>query len=156
MLKAVIVDDEDHSRSYLKKAIEDYAPEVKVVAMASNIESGKKAIDQYKPQIAFLDVELNEGTSFEIIQQLDHKDLSIIFITAHDQYAIDAFQLSAVDYLLKPASPDDIVKAVNKAISQIQQQEWAQFDGSIRNLLAHPQVEHRILFLAGRRRSPTR
>ena len=99
--------------------LEEFFPEIKVVGMADSVETGVLVINEHAPEIAFLDVQLTDGTSFEILEQLDYSNLSVVFTTAYDQYAIKAFRFSAVDYLLKPIDIDELKAAVAKVIANV-------------------------------------
>lgn len=114
MIRAVIVDDEDASRNTLKALLAKYVPEVKVVAEAYDVESGRETISQHTPDLVFLDIQMPDGSGFRMLEMLPEIDFNVIFTTAFDQYAIKAIKFSALDYLLKPIIPDDLVKAVGK------------------------------------------
>ena len=118
MLTAVIVDDESKSRVTLATLLEKYCDHVSIVAQAANIPDAVNAITTFQPDIIFLDIQLQEGNGFDILNQLTNNRSSVIFTTAYDEYAVKAFRFSAVDYLLKPIDPDQLVAAVNKVKSQ--------------------------------------
>lgn len=113
-MNAVIIDNEPHMISSLQSLLAHYCPEVEVIGSAEGCESGEKLILELNPEIVFLDVEMDDGTGIELVQRLQYKQLHVIFITAHDKYAIDAFKCSAIDFLLKPVDPDDLVGALKK------------------------------------------
>lgn len=115
MLKAVIIDNENNIIKGLQKLLSSYCPDVQVVDTAHSVESGVKLLSEVDIDLLFLDIELDDGTGFDILQKLDKKDFGVIFITAYDTYAVDAFKMSAIDYLLKPLDSDDLTEAVNKA-----------------------------------------
>lgn len=115
MKKAVIIDDIESARKSLKDDLEYYCSGVEIVGEAEGVVSGAKVIKETNPDIVFLDIQMNDGSGFDLLEILPELNANIIFTTASDQYAIKAFKFSAIDYLLKPIDPDDLVKAVEKA-----------------------------------------
>jgi two-component system LytT family response regulator len=114
MMKCVIVDDEKSSREMLSKIIEKYCPELELCAQAEGIESAYKAIVQHQPKMVFLDIEMPEGTAFDLLERFEKVNFFIIFTTAYEQYALHAIKVEAVDYLLKPISVSDVLTAVER------------------------------------------
>ncbi|PHN07067.1 LytR/AlgR family response regulator transcription factor [Flavilitoribacter nigricans] len=123
MINAVIVEDEQHNREYLGKLLERYCPDIQLLAAARDVGSGLKAIEAHQPDLLFLDVEMPDGTGFDLLQQLPAEDFSIIFVTAYDHYALDAIRFCAIDYLLKPLKVEHLKAAVQKVIRQKGQQQ---------------------------------
>ncbi|GAA4470239.1 LytTR family DNA-binding domain-containing protein [Nemorincola caseinilytica] len=119
MITAIIIDDEPKSVFTLKCFLEEHCPSVKVVAVAGSARSGKEFIESLQPQLVFLDIEMPMGSGFDLLRSLPKIDFEIIFITAYNQYAINAFRFSAVDYLLKPLRIPELVQAVEKAEARI-------------------------------------
>lgn len=115
MLRAVIIDDEKKSRETLDGLIRLFCRNVNVVGEADGVTKGIEVIRNARPDIVFLDIQMPEGSGFNILEALDEIDFEVIFTTAYDQYAIKAIKFSALDYLLKPIYPDDLVNAVKKA-----------------------------------------
>lgn len=115
MLSTIIVDDEPHMRLVLENLVTQYCPGIEIVAMADGVKSGVEAIKKHHPDLVLLDIKMEDGTGFDLLQQLDPVDFKIIFITAYEEFAIKAFRFSALDYLLKPVDPDELVEAVGKA-----------------------------------------
>jgi two-component system LytT family response regulator len=119
MLLSVIVDDQSNHREILKHNLTQHCPEVKVIAEFS---SGKEALihlPSLKFDILFLDIELGDMNSFEMLQKLPIRDLHIIFITSFDKYAVQAFKVYAIDYLMKPVNGLELSHAIERAMSQI-------------------------------------
>jgi len=116
MIKAIVIDDESLARELLKDYISEI-PELEIIGEFADGFSGFKGIQELKPDLVFLDIQMPKLNGFEMIELLDEKP-AIIFTTAFDQYAIKAFELNAVDYLLKPFSLDRFKESVNKAISR--------------------------------------
>ena len=115
MLRAIIIDDIDTIRTKNTAVIREYCPNVAIIAEANSVESGVEAIKKYLPDLVFLDVEMGDGTGFDLLQQLRPISFKVIFITAHQEFAIKAFRFSAIDFLLKPIDPEELVEAVKKA-----------------------------------------
>jgi two-component system, LytTR family, response regulator len=114
MIKAVLVDDEVHCLDTLEMLISDYCPEVQV---AGRCLSGKKAlesINKFQPDLVFLDIEMPTMNGFELLENFDQIPFSVIFTTGYDQYAIKAIRFSALDYLLKPIDPKELVASIHK------------------------------------------
>ena len=101
-LRAVIIDDEMHCRSALKKQLEWYCPDIDIVGEANSATSGIAIIKTENPDIVFLDIEMPEGSGFDMLASIGKIDSFIIFTTAYDEYAIEAFKVNAIDYLLSP------------------------------------------------------
>lgn len=113
-MRAVIIDDEQKSRDTLRSFIESYCPEVDVLGEAINVNEGITLINEANPEVVFLDIEMPDGTGFDLLGSFRNVNFQVIFVTAFDSYALKAFQFSAVDYLLKPISPKLLVEAVGK------------------------------------------
>jgi two-component system, LytTR family, response regulator len=113
-IRAIIIEDEDNSALLLRQLLEEYCPDVLLVGRAISIEDGVKLLLKTHCDLVFMDMQLEDGISFDILDQIGKKEFSIIVTTAHDHYAVSAFKHEAVDYLLKPFSPSDIVKAIEK------------------------------------------
>lgn len=114
MYKAIIIDDEEMARVLLQEMLTAYCPQVQTVGLCANLPEGVKAIRQHKPDIVFLDIEMPGYSGLELLDFFNEEeiDFSIVFVTAYNSYAIQAFKLSAVDYLLKPVETDDLLQAV--------------------------------------------
>lgn len=115
MLNAIIVEDERRSRETLSGLLKLYCKNVNIIAEADGMQSGIEAIEKHKPDVVFLDIQMPDGSGFRLLESLKDIDFDIIFTTAFDQFAIKAIKFSAIDYLLKPIFPDDLVTAVKKA-----------------------------------------
>ncbi len=114
MIKAVIVDDEQLAIESLQWEIENFSQDVKVVETFTNPKEAVSGINYLKPDLVFLDIEMPEIDGFQLLQLLDYKNFDLIITTAYNQYAIQAFKANAIDYLLKPVDPDDLIQAVEK------------------------------------------
>lgn len=113
-MRTVIIDDETKGRQTLRNFIAKYAPELIIIGEAENIEQGVNLIDKEKPELVFLDIQMPDGTGFDLLGQVMFDEFKLIFCTSHDQYAIKAFRFSAIDYLLKPIDPDIFIAAIKK------------------------------------------
>lgn len=118
--KTILIDDEPHARSLLRKMIQAFCPDLEVVAEAADLPQGVKAIVKHKPDLVFLDIEMPGHSGLEILDFFEEDSItfSIVFTTAYDQYALKAFKLSAVDYLLKPIEPDELEGAVSRFLKR--------------------------------------
>ncbi len=114
-ITALIVDDEQRSRTVVSELIKKYCPQIKVLAECASAAAAKEKIKELSPQLVFLDVSMPGENAFEMLQELGEVYFEIIFITAHSSYSIQAFRYSAIDYLLKPVQEDLFIKAVQKA-----------------------------------------
>lgn len=116
MIKAVIIDDEEYGRENLKLLLSKYCPEVEVIGEAHSIESGKALFEQpeMQPDVAFLDINLQDGLVFQLLNALENRQFEVIFVTAYEQFAIKAFKFSAIDYIVKPIDADALVEAVKQ------------------------------------------
>ena len=121
MITAIIVDDEPKGISTLRRFLANYCPLVDVLADARNASEAKKLILSLHPQIIFLDIEMPYGSGFDLLRMLPGLEAEVIFITAFDRYALDAFRYSALDYLLKPVNIAQLKDAVSKAEKRISQ-----------------------------------
>ena len=116
-LKTIIVDDENNARENLKMLLEDYCPEVEVVALAESGNKAKELIDLYDPKLLFLDIKMPGEDGFTFLSSLSKRNFSVVFVTAHNQFALKAFKANAVDYIEKPVDIDDLKNAVNKVVA---------------------------------------
>lgn len=111
-MKAIIIDDERLARTELRKLLQDF-PEIEIVDEASNADEGIQKIENHNPDLVFLDIQMPGKTGFDLLSELDHAP-QVIFTTAYDEYALKAFEVNALDYLLKPVEPRRLADAVEK------------------------------------------
>lgn len=116
----LIIDNDSNVRSGLKLMLEQFCPQLTSISEASGVQDGLQKLKAIQPNIVFLDVEMDDGTGFDLMRQVQQINFSLIFITAYNKYAVTAFKFSAIDFLEKPIDPSDLVIAVNKAIENIQ------------------------------------
>lgn len=113
-MKSIIIDDEQDSRETLQNYVAKYCPDVSIVAECVNIIEAEKALSAHQPDFVFLDIEMPYGNAFDLLDKLKKIDFEIIFVTAFNQYAVQAFNLSAAHYLQKPVDIDELIQAVDK------------------------------------------
>ena len=123
-MKAIIIDDEKRARVSLQLLLEEYCPEIEIVAQCENLPEGVKAINKYQPELVLLDIEMPGHSGLELLDFFNENEItfSIIFTTAYNEFAIQAFKLSAIDYLLKPIVPEELVLAIERFQKQKNQQ----------------------------------
>lgn len=115
-IKAILVDDSAQALRLLRLMLQELTPEVEVIASAQNVDEGLLAIEKYKPDAVFLDIEMPQKSGLQLAEELmtNKTDCEIVFTTAYNEYAIQAFRLSAIDYLLKPIDEMQLIQAVEK------------------------------------------
>ncbi len=114
MIKTIIIDDEAGARQALKQLLAENCPEIELAGEAANVSQGRDLITVVQPELVFLDVQMPDGTGFDLLRGMEHIGFQVIFASAYDHFAITAFRFSALDYLLKPILPDDLMAAVGK------------------------------------------
>jgi len=143
-IKAIIVDDEESARSVLNNLLQRYCPNVIVVDKFSNVEDAVKGINQINPDVVFLDIEMPNYAGYEIVNFFNEINFEIIFITAYDKYAIKAFEVSAVDYLLKPIDIDRLKISVNKLTEKIKNKKGNENYKILTNTLQSNEIKNII------------
>ena len=149
MITDLIIDDDQNLRNGMRQILKLYAPEISIVGEANNVETGVGNIENLKPQVVFLDIQLGDGTGFDVLEQIAKRNgkvsSHIVFITAHEQYAIKAFRFSALDFLLKPVDPEELQKVILKIKSVLNQQDsFAHIDLLIENIRKKSNHFHKI------------
>lgn len=118
MITAVLIDDDKHLRKGLKALLERYTNEINIIGEAESVKTGVSILEKLQPQVLFLDIHLSDGTGFDILEQLAQTkgktNAHIVFITAHEQYAVKAFKFSALDFILKPVDPEELQNTIAK------------------------------------------
>ncbi|MEL6561420.1 MAG: LytTR family DNA-binding domain-containing protein [Bacteroidota bacterium] len=112
--KAVIIDDEYHNREQLTRLLDEHCESIEVAGMAAAIEDGLLLVKSIKPDVVFLDIEMPGGSGFDLLRKIDQVDFKVIFVTAYNSYALKAIKFSALDYILKPIDPEELIEAVDK------------------------------------------
>lgn len=114
MIKALIIDDEKSAVISIEIALKEYCPNVEVVGKAMSAREGILEIETKKPDLVFLDIQMPHTTGIELLEQIEHRNFDVIFVTAFNEFAVKAFKLNAIDYLLKPINIPELIRAVNK------------------------------------------
>lgn len=142
MLKLIIADDVENVRQSLAKDIAIYCPNVKLVASVDGVNPAIKAIKEHKPDVVLLDVEMRDGTGFDVLKEFPSPSFKVIFITAYQHYSLEAFRFSALDYILKPVDPDLLKEAIEKATDIIDREKLTL---KIESFMQNMQEENRDL-----------
>lgn len=143
-LRALLIDDEPNNLDNLASLLREYCPELSVVGTAASAEAGKTLLRQLEPELVFLDIQMPGQSGFELLRELPSIDFELIFVTAYDQYAIQAIRFAAVDYLLKPVSPDELRQAVDRAARKARDKRQNLQLDNLLHLLQQPRDNHRI------------
>ncbi|NBU91924.1 MAG: DNA-binding response regulator [Flavobacteriia bacterium] len=137
MKKILIIDDEKRIRDFVKRMIDSFDLGVEVYTDGENVETGIAAIKNLKPDIVFLDIQMPDGTGFDLLNQLGEKSFELIFITAFQEYAIMAIKFSALDYILKPIDSEELKTALVNALDTLDfKKEETQYEALSHNLNA--------------------
>jgi two-component system, LytTR family, response regulator len=114
MIRCILIDDESNSLEMMEWLLQTYCPQVKIEALCDSAAKGIAAIEKYKPDLVFLDIEMPHQNGFDMLEQFDKLYFDVVFCTAYDQFAIKAFKYSALNYLLKPVDPDDLKETIRR------------------------------------------
>lgn len=121
-MKAIIIDDSSNAIAALRADIADYCPDIEVIGDADGVVNGAKVVRELNPELVFLDIQMGDGSGFDLLEILGEHRPKIIFTTSSNEHAIQAFRFSAIDYLLKPIDPEELQAAVKKAVKSTSQQ----------------------------------
>lgn len=117
-IQAIVVDDVAESRKTLIRDIKDYCPEITILGEADGVVSAARLIRQVKPELIFLDIQMQDGSGFDLLDIIGEENIKVIFTTASDAFALKAFRYAALDYLLKPIDVEELINAVKKVSTQ--------------------------------------
>lgn len=146
MIRAVIIDDEPKARETIVSMLAIYCPTVKVVGQAWNVETGFSLISDVKPDAVFLDIQMPDGSGFDLLKRFSDIFFRFVIITAYQEHAIKAFKFSAIDFILKPIDPSDLLNSVEKLSEQIKSEVINQkFSAFIENIESPSGVPKKIL-----------
>jgi len=135
MKKVLIIDDEKRIRDFVKRMIDSFNLDVEVFTDGENVETGIESINLIQPDIVFLDIQMPDGTGFDLLNRVKDKKFELIFITAFQEYAIMAIKFSALDYILKPIDDEELKTALQNAIDTVDfKKEDSQFEALTHNL----------------------
>ncbi|WP_299884042.1 LytTR family DNA-binding domain-containing protein [uncultured Lacinutrix sp.] len=125
-VNAIIVDDEVNNVDLLVHFLTQYCPDINIIGKATTKSEGVSLVNELKPELLFLDIMLDQGTGFDLLEEVTFNETKIIFVTAFDEFAIKAFKYNAVDYILKPIEIDQLIKAVEKACLDISHHKFTE------------------------------
>jgi two-component system LytT family response regulator len=146
-MRSLIIDNEAPIVRGLRKMLQRFCPQIELIGIASGVQEGLALIAQTQPELIFLDVEMDDGTGMDLLAQVGKRDFQVIFITAYDHYALDAFRFSALDYLLKPIDPEDLIRAVHKAQANVEKDRLQQQLSVLLSNAQSPQPNNRKIVL---------
>ena len=141
-IKALVVDDEENSRKALLNMLQYYCKDIDVIGQAENITGAYEMINEYNPDVVFLDIQMPGGNGFELLKKFKPIPFKVIFVTAYDHFALRAIKLNAVDYLLKPVSPKELIRSVGKLEKQMDVEDM--FDKQIETLEDNMQSDRQV------------
>lgn len=144
MIRAIIIDDEANNIKNLEQLLHLYCPEVNIIGTAFNAEEGKEIILQTSPDLVFLDIQMPGKNGFELLQSLPEYSFQVIFVTAYNNYGIQAVKFAALDYLLKPINIEELKIAVKKVVEKKEEGKQNNQLQNLMQLLKENQEEHRI------------
>src|SRR5688572_18449994 len=145
MIRTIVIEDEEHSRKMLMEMLREHCGDIHVVADANSVTSGLSAITELRPELVFLDIELQSGTSFEILEKLPEINFELVFTTAFDHYALKAIKFCAIDYLLKPIDLNELRIAVARAEKRLNREYLNKnLEVLVNNLKSSSQNNHKI------------
>jgi two-component system LytT family response regulator len=145
MLRTLIIDDELPVRATLQGLLKKTCPQVNVVGEANSVASGIRTIRETSPDLVLLDVKMDDGTGFDLLNHFENLNFKVIFVTAYEEYAIQAFGFSAIDYILKPVNPEKLAEAVKRAEKMKQQEFNTQIGALKENLKNQDKQNNRII-----------
>lgn len=145
MIRAVIIEDEKTSRDSLRSLLDRYCGEVEIIGEADGVRKGIQLIREKKPEVVFLDIQMPDGSGFRLLEEVRDEPFEVIFTTAFDQFAIKAIKYSALDYLLKPINPTELVTAVEKLKRQEFRLRAGQHIETLLENLRHPEKPQKIV-----------
>ena len=141
----VLVEDERHASERLTALLNEYFPDFHILGVYQSLQDAYEGISNSDPDLLFLDIEIKGGTSFELLEKLPDLSADIIFTTAHESYAIKAFEYSAIHYLMKPIDGDDFRKAVGRFVDKKTQNEYVpNVDVLLHNINTEDELEHKM------------
>lgn len=137
-MRVIIIDDEERARKSVIDLLKISNTNIEIVAEAASVKTGLDAIHQFQPDLILLDINMPDGTGFDLLKRIESISFKIIFITAYEEFAVQAFEFSAIDYLLKPIDPIKLIEAIEKARQAVEHQNlgmklnalFANLDGS--------------------------
>lgn len=136
MMKVAIIDDEDSGRNIIHQYLSLYCDDIEIVGEANSVKSGVELLSKECPDVVFLDIQMQDGTGFNLLEALPERTFKVIFVTSFDQFALKAIKFCAADYILKPVDPDEFVNAVERVQAELEQKNLSR-DNRIDELLTN-------------------
>lgn len=118
-ISTILVDDETKNNELLSIYLQRHCPSIEIVGISTTIKEAVTKINKIQPQLIFMDIVLDQGSGFDVLEQIEYEDFLVVFITAYQKYALTAFRFNAIDFLLKPIDPKDLILAVEKTLTNI-------------------------------------
>ncbi len=146
MLKAIIIDDEQEARDTLIKGLKVNCPDINIIDVCESGIAGVKSIRKHQPDVVFLDIDMPGMNGFEMLEMIENIDFEVIFTTAHDAYAVQAFRISAIGYLLKPISKKELTETVDRLVARRTESYFKQHFEALKHNLDHNNPKKRIAF----------
>ena len=144
MIKAIVIDDENRTRELIVKMINSFGFDIEAVSGGDSVKNGIATIEREKPDLVFLDIQMPDGTGFDVLKGVKNKDFEVVFITAYEEFAIKAIKFSALDYILKPIDQSELKASVEKAIRTVgEKKEEVQFEALQQNI--NPSQKRRLV-----------
>lgn len=144
-MKTIIVDDIKKNREILVELLTDYCPQVEVVGLASDVNTAYSLIIEQKPDLVLLDVEMPGGTGFDLLDKFEQVSFEVVFVTAHDRYALRAIKFCALDYILKPVDVKELIQAIHRVNEKIKERDSSSnFSHLIQNIKNKNLNQHKI------------
>lgn len=144
-IKVILVDDEESARNILKHLLHNFCPNVNLLAAYTNVNDAVEGIKTLKPDLVFLDIEMPHKAGYEIVDYFDQVDFEIVFITAYEKYAIKAFEVSAVDYLLKPIEIERLKESVTRVAQKLGQTKRSESINHLKKTLESKAIKSLIV-----------
>ena len=146
-INTIVIEDEVNARQALENMLSYHCPDINIIASADSVKEGVQLIKTHQTDLLFLDVNLPDGTGFDILKKISKHTFKVVFITAYDEYALPAIKMCALDYLMKPVKPDDLIGAVNKVKQALDNEERysTNIDTCIENYKAQGQQKKIII-----------
>ncbi len=116
MIRCIVIDDEKQSRNALISELDSYKDRIKIIAEADSVATAIEAINDFRPDLIFLDIHLGDGMGFNVLEKMTWHKCKVVFVTAYNEYAIKAFRFNAIDYILKPVSHEEISRVVERVV----------------------------------------
>ncbi|MFK7775082.1 MAG: LytR/AlgR family response regulator transcription factor [Saprospiraceae bacterium] len=141
-MNAIIIDDEQKAVQILSSLLQEYCPQINILDTANSLETGLHSISTHQPDLIFLDIEMPGGSGFDLLKKLPHLNFEIIFVTSHEDYAVEAIKFCAIGYILKPIREIELLAAVNQANFRINQKEENSRNKQLLQNLNNPQSQN--------------